>query len=97
MVEANLPGTLPADMPYSAMACEDFETVVQLVDRHGIDSVFGQKFRDQERKQWNWHGYISEVFRGEAHMENLFPEEYDELFLGLMSGGDDPLEGLKSR
>jgi hypothetical protein len=41
------------------------------------------KLNSAEMRQWDWHAYILNTFKGHARRQSLFDDEYDEMFTPL--------------
>jgi hypothetical protein len=81
--EAAIPPILVEEMPYSIWAIEDLEVGLQIMNANGIASFMEGKLRDPEKRQWDWHGYMTNSYRKSFPAKKLFEKEYDEMFSNL--------------
>ena len=57
------------NMLYSVLAIEELETALQIMRAKGIGGFMEGKLNDPEKRQWNWHGYMTSQYR------SFFPSE----------------------
>lgn len=71
------------EMPYAISSVEDFERLIQVVSKRGIDEVMRRKGDDLERRKWSMGPFLSDQFNTEwSTTIDLFPEVLDEITPG---------------
>jgi hypothetical protein len=80
LAEAGLSPNLAATMPYSAWAIEDSEVGLQIINSTAIAEFMEGKLKNEEVRQWEWHGYMTKNYPGSFPAKRLFDKEYDEIF-----------------
>jgi hypothetical protein len=84
LVSQGLDAQWPRQRPYSVVAVEDFEVLLQVVATVGIAPVMRKKIVDPEPRQWLIWNFLWHEFKAECrNKRNLFPEVMDEMTEGL--------------
>jgi hypothetical protein len=66
MIEKNLPMEWLSEMPYSVCSIDEFENIIQISEKVGLEKIMRGKLFDGENKKWNFDSFLL----------NNFPEEY---------------------
>jgi hypothetical protein len=90
MTDAGISPDLVERMPYSIIAIEDLEVAVQIMRDNGIVGFMRGKLEDCAIRQWDWHGYMVDRYRGAFPVKKLFDKEYDEIFAPLFVAQSAP-------
>ncbi|MBL8631260.1 MAG: hypothetical protein JNM81_16620, partial [Rhodospirillaceae bacterium] len=86
LAEAGLGENLLTDMPYSICSMTDLEGSFSFMNKVGVSDFMDQKFSDPETSDWSFNSYTSHRIGTIRPRENLFPESYQEIFVGLSLG-----------
>ena len=74
---------LVEQMPYSVWAIEELEVGLQIMRANGIAAVVEGKLKDQQKREWDWHGYMTNQYPKSYPAKRLFDDQYDEMFAAL--------------
>jgi hypothetical protein len=74
---------LVEQMPYSVWPIEELEVGLQVMHANGIASFMEGKLNDPEKREWDWHGYMTNRYPKSFPAKRLFDDQYDEIFAGL--------------
>jgi hypothetical protein len=81
MIDAKLPLSYLEEMPYSVSSVEDFQTLMQVIQLHGIEEVMRGKVRNKEMVTWSFGAFLAKRFPAELKtMDYLFEQDYKALF-----------------
>jgi hypothetical protein len=72
------------EMPYSIWYVGDLEAGMQVINETGIRRFIDGKICDSEMKQWEWHPYMVQMFKGKFSRKKLFHDDYDAIFSKIM-------------
>ena len=70
-------------MPYSVWAIEDLEAGLQIMATSGIADVLEGKILSEDKRQWDWHGYLVDRYPRAFPAKKLFEDEYESMFSEL--------------
>jgi hypothetical protein len=90
MTDAGISRDLVQRMPYSIIVIEDLEGALQIMRDNGIAGFMRGKLEDPAIRQWDWHGYMVDRYRGAFPVKKLFDKEYDEIFSPLFAAQSAP-------
>jgi hypothetical protein len=80
LMKSRLDPDWPHQMPYSVVAAEDFEGLLQVIAAVGIDFVMAKKTVVPEPQQWTMGAFLHHEFATElCNAHDLFPEATDEI------------------
>lgn len=75
------------EMPYSVCSAQDFERLVQVIAKRGVQNVLKTKARDPEHRKWIFDSVLREHFSTDVRATvDLFPEIFDQILPGLGGG-----------
>jgi len=76
-----LPLTFLLEMPYSVCSIQDFEMMVQVMEKVGIKLFMEKKVFDEYKEKWSFFPFITSVFPNEKKdIKFLFPDDFDKIF-----------------
>ncbi len=79
--DKNLPLELLEEAPYSICSLEEFEKLIQIIQKVGIQKVLETKCRVGEYNKWGFGPFLTHKFPEESRSARfLFKNEYDTLF-----------------
>ena len=78
-----LPADLVEKMPYSIWGIEDLEVGLQIMRANDIAGFMEGKLGNPEKRQWDWHGYMTDGYPKSFPAKKLFAKEYDDMFSDL--------------
>lgn len=80
MSTENLPLEWLDTMPYSVCSAEEFECLIQVIDLVGVEPIFSNKVRDEDKTKWLFDPYLRHAFPKEYSLAiHLFQKEWDNL------------------
>ena len=74
---------LVEQMPYSVWSIRDLEVGLQIMCGNGITDFMEGKLNNPEKRQWDWHGYMTAQYFDSFPTKRLFADQYDEMFADL--------------
>jgi hypothetical protein len=74
---------LVEQMPYSVWAIEELEVGLQIMRTNGIASFMEGKLNNPVKREWDWHGYMTNQYPKSFPAKRLFDDQYDEMFADL--------------
>jgi hypothetical protein len=88
---------LVEQMPYSVWAIEELEVGLQIMRANGIAGVIEGKLNDPQKREWDWHGYMTNQYPKSFPAKRLFDDQYDEMFAALHAAQKIGDAGCKER
>ena len=82
---AGLSSEIITTMPYSIFAIEELEVALQIINSNGISGFMEGKLKNEEVRQWDWHGYMIRDYPQLFPVKKLFDKDYMEMFSELYS------------
>ncbi|HOI59793.1 MAG TPA: hypothetical protein PKU93_00550 [Candidatus Pacearchaeota archaeon] len=69
------------DYPYSICSSDEFEKMIQIIEKNGIDNFLSNKLNDTEKRLWDYTSFMKNEFEEDyKKTKNIFEEEYKALF-----------------
>jgi len=79
--KTSLPLAWLSEMPYSVCSIQDFELMVQIMEKVGIKKFIEKKVYDQDKEKWGFRPFIINEFPNENKiLRFLFPDDFDKIF-----------------
>jgi len=77
----SLPLAWLSEMPYSVCSIQDFEIMVQIMEKVGIKTFIEKKVYDKDKKKWGFRPFIINKFPKEnKSVRFLFTDDFDKIF-----------------
>jgi len=89
LISEDLSTDLIENLPYSIWAIEELEVGLQIVRDNGIADFMEGKLKSEEKRTWDWHGYMTYSYPKSFPAKRLFTKEYDDIFAGLYEAQQD--------
>lgn len=78
---SNLPHIWLSEAPYSVCSVQEFEAMVQIMEKVGIKTFMGRKVYDQDKEKWMFFPFMKSEFPEENKtIRFLFPNDFDAIF-----------------
>lgn len=73
------------EMPYSICSIDEFEKMVQIIEKTGILNFMQNKVFDSEKKKWEFQSYMnSEFTEYYRNAKFLFEKDYNDIFSSVL-------------
>lgn len=77
----NLPLAWLSEMPYSLCSAQEFEIMIQIIEKTGTELFMNKKVYDSDKNKWGFFPFIHNVFPEEnKNTKFLFPDDFDKIF-----------------
>lgn len=77
----NIPSVRLTDMPYTICSAQEFEKMIQVIQKKGIRAVIGKKLEDQEKAKWAMANFLSSEYPEEhKNTKALFLKDFESIF-----------------
>jgi hypothetical protein len=71
------------NLPYSIWAIEELEVGLQIMRENGIADFMEGKLKSEEKRTWDWHGYMTHRYPQSFPAKRLFTKEYEDMFADI--------------